>query len=550
MKKYFKYLRRVKGFVEKDKKQIATTIVLNFTVVLLDLLLPIMNKTLIDEIIIQSKWTMLPNFIIVMVIIYFASIIINLISNRIYASFSERIWAHSRGDLLEKVLFQSFTFRNNYEIGDIIQRINTDSASLHIPHSYFLDTFLINAVKILGTIIIIFYLNPFLAIITCISIPAFLLLSKFFSNKFEAEVKNIKSCNASLQTNLLNTLSFFNTIKANALEKIFKNRFETINDKALEAQVKTEYTGYLLRSIVSLITTLNQLIVIIVGAVLIMHGKMTAGILVAFLAYSTNLYVPFVAISNILKELNSTYVSIDRYLEIYDAATSGAENYLSNSELMEIKEINADNISFGYTDKDIFKYLSFNAKQSDIIQIVGRSGIGKSTIARIFTRLLELQSGNIYINKKDYTIYNLKSLRNEICWITQEQELLDGTIRNYLTAFGDFTDSEMLSAIKKANLLELSADTKNNGNILDIIIDKSGSTLSGGQRQRLILARLFLSKGSLLFLDEPFNGIDAKSKDIIWENIIQMYTDKIIFVVDHSDYFAKIKTGEIILGGI
>lgn len=544
MRKYVEYLKKVAIYVEDYKLRIIITIVLNFLVTFLSLFFPIMNKELIDNIIYKNAWDKLPRFLVLLGLLYMGTVIISLVSNRIYASFSETIWANSRELLFSKVLNQNIMSKLQFAEADIVQRISEDSSSLHVLHSYFFDQIFMNIVTIVGTIIIMFYLNVKLAIISCISIPLFIIITKYFSKKFLVEVKNVKESNSKLRNNLLNALSFFNSIKSNGIENIFMRRYKNINEKTLDAQISTEYTGYLLGSIINIVTNINQLIIISFGAYMIKSGEITAGILIAFLGYSTNLYRPFIKLSSLLKELNSTYVSIDRYLELSNFADNNKENYLNGEELKYIKLIEVNDIGFGYNqEKRVIEGLSFELNQRDIVQIKGRSGVGKSTIAKLFKRLYEIDEGEIIYNDMNYTEFNLLDVRKKISWISQEQVLLDGTIKDYLLSFGDFTESQIYYALDKVNLKnELYNEIENNYSILDIKSDRQGSTLSGGQIQRLLLSRIFLEDSDVLFLDEPFNGIDIKSRDIIWFNIMEKFREKIIVVIDHNEYFDKYNT--------
>ncbi|MDO5716223.1 MAG: ABC transporter ATP-binding protein [Tissierellia bacterium] len=547
MVRFFTYLKKVRPFVHKSRWKIVTTISMNLLIVGLSLLYPIMNKTLIDEIILQSQWQRLPMFIIQLSCLYISTIALSLISNRLFATYTEKIWSDLREELYRRILMQRIRVRRHFTDSDILQRISQDSSYVHSLHAYYMDKILINCIKIIGTSILIFWLSVPLALITCISVPIFFILMKYFSKKFNYEVAEIRRLNVLLRGNLLNTLSFLTTIKANNLEPHFIDGFANDNEKTLASQVRTEHSGYLLRSIISFSTNINQLLVIVVGAILIYNGSITAGVLIAFLGYTMNIYSPFIVISDSLKDLNSAYTAIDRYIEAYEFTGENKEALTAGDAISKIQSVAFEHVTFGYDTELIFQDLSFQANRGEMILLKGRTGVGKSTLAKLLLRFYDPSQGTIYMNGKNIDTYALADVRKEVCWISQEQSFIDGTIGEYFRTFEPFSDEQIREALSKVNLVELDTKLEEGQTILDIEIDREGSTLSGGQRQRLMLARLFLLEPSLIFLDEPFNGIDEKTRAFIWEHIYSHCQDKILFVVDHGTFFDQMANQKILI---
>lgn len=288
------------------------------------------------------------------------------------------------------------------------------------------------------------------------------------------------------------------------------------------------------------------------GNHLILTGEMTAGSFASFVTSLLLLYKPTKTLGNTLTVLQNTFVAMGRTFELFDLVPGihSPENPYKMRPLEN--SIEFKNVYFEYEqDVPVLKNFSLSVNKNETIALVGNSGGGKSTVVSLLPRFYDVKSGSITFDGVDIREFDLKSLRNNISFVFQDNFLFTGTLReNIMMGNENATDEQLQKAIEMAHLDEF-VDALEDG--LDTLVGERGSNLSGGQRQRVAIARAILKDAPIVILDEATSALDNKSEAIVQRALDNLIHNKTVFVIAHrlstiqnADRIAVINEGELV----
>lgn len=500
--------------------------------VILTLCIPLAIKYLIDDIITEKHWEKVPHFVIIMIVIYVVNEIVNIVSGYMYAKLSETIYSDARTSLYEKLMKKELAFIDKTSEGDIISRLMNDSGYLHTMLSYIIGQFLVDGFRIIAVFVILFSMNFIFAFIALLTVPIFLWLNKKYGKKLKDQVTISRNYNTELTNFYINSFKNIKLIKNFNNEEAECKKNKELNTQIKKIQISTEFTGYFTHSMMEICTNINQLIILCAGTYAIYYGNLTVGGLIAFNSYLSHIYNPFLNITNTYTLLNKTIVCVERFFE-YNNEDQLEDFHLGENHNIHKGNIIFSNVDFSYKNELILKDASFIINDSDKVLLKGKSGSGKSTIFSILKRFYSINSGTVYIDGKDINKINLRDLREQIYYLSQENGFFECTIReNFKRINDDLSEDEIWTALYKAKIDEVIKKPEHEG--LDTMLFKNANNFSAGQRQRLNLARLFVQNQKIVILDEPFTGIDQLTVEDIWLNMKSFLQDRTVIFVDHN----------------
>ena len=276
------------------------------------------------------------------------------------------------------------------------------------------------------------------------------------------------------------------------------------------------------------------LLVIFIGGVFMIRGKIDAADFTAFLLYINMFLNPIHRFVTLFEQLQEGMSGFSRYYEIMNTPDEIDEGRVEISDIRG--DVSFEDVTFSYSvddtdDKAVISNLTLNLKAGDTVALVGPSGGGKSTICNLIPRFYNVTSGRITVDGHDVMDITLDSLRRNIGIVSQSVFLFDGTIRDNI-AYGrpDATDEEVVEAAKKANIHDFIV-TLDNG--YDTEVGERGVKLSGGQRQRISIARVFLKNPKLLILDEATSALDNVTEQQIQSSLEELAEGRTVIVVAH-----------------
>lgn len=511
-------------------------------VVALSLLIPLGIRFLIDTIVAENNWDMFPVFVVCMVIAIVFSRLLSIATNILYGRFSANIEAKARDSLFSYIIKKDIKFFNNTGDGEIVDRLMRSPEQLHTIPSIYLERLISSVSTFLIVSIILFSIHPTMAAFSLITIPIFIALYLRTRSLFFSQVQKAREESGKLTDFYMSTIRNIKQVKNFCSEYDEQRVSEERNSTIKSLSLKYSITGAFVTNGVQIVTQLNQLGVLVYGALLIQDGLLTIGSLVAFYSYLELLYQPIISIIQALNDMSSSLVGIERYLEYYDHEHE--EDYGSEGTTeINSNSIDFHNVSFSYGNHSVLKDISFNIDSAEKVLLCGKSGIGKSTIVALIKRFYPCTEGHIEIGGQSIDQYNLRALRTNIAYMTQEDYFYPTTVReNFARINPTITDGEIENILSTVHLYNDIYGFGKKG--LDISLEKNAITFSGGQRRRLSLAMLLASPAPIVILDEPFVGIDRDTQNKIWSSIKCMFQNKTVIIIDHNfpdkEYFQKI----------
>ncbi|WP_428539233.1 ABC transporter ATP-binding protein [Profundibacter sp.] len=321
-----------------------------------------------------------------------------------------------------------------------------------------------------------------------------------------------------------------NPIKLNLLEEYQANRFSSIIDMIVSAEVKTAASRAMIPSLIDIITGLGFFGVMIVGGQDIIDGEKTIGQFMSFFSAMALAFQPMRRLGSISGIWQVAAASLERLYRLFDTEPT-ITSPATPAKPVKDTELVMQNVTFAYDDTPVLNATTLTAEAGKTTALVGASGAGKSTIFNVLTRLVEPQSGKTTVGGTPINELSLTDLRGMFSLVTQDALLFDETIReNILLGRTDVTDMQLKDALDAAHVTDF-LDKLSQG--LDTPAGPRGSNLSGGQRQRVAIARAILRNTPILLLDEATSALDAQSEAVVQQALERLSKGRTTLVIAH-----------------
>jgi ATP-binding cassette, subfamily B, bacterial len=461
------------------------------------------------------------------VISYFRTVFFSIVS--------ERGMADLRKDLFEKIISKDVFFFEERRVGELTSRITTDVEQLQTAFSITLAELLRQVVILIGGLIIIGFLMPKLTLIMLLTFPIIVVAAMVFGKYIRKLSKKRQDELAETNTIVEETFQSFMVVKSFANEWYESIRY----GKAIDNVVSTSLNFAKVRGLffIFIITVLFGGIFFILwrGAIMVQNHEMAAGDLFSFIFYTGILGGAIASFGNLYTTIVGALGATERIQEILQSETEVDMKSGASSSFKRIEgDISFDDVHFAYPsrkDIGVLKGIDIHINKGQKIALVGQSGSGKSTIVQLLMKFYNIDKGNITINDKPLSEYDLIELRKNIGIVPQEVIMFGGTIReNILYGKPSATEEEIVEAAKKANAYDFVMDFPQG---LETIVGERGIKLSGGQRQRIAIARAILKNPSILILDEATSALDAESEKVVQDALNNLMRDRTSIIIAH-----------------
>lgn len=438
-----------------------------------------------------------------------------------------------RAELFGHMQKLSFSFYDDAKVGQLMSRITSDLFDITELLHHGPENIILSVLKIAGAFVILVGINGWLALAAFAVLPfmfAFAyLLNKKMRRAFRENRVKIADINAQIEDNL----SGIRVVKSFANEDIENEKFRVGNDGFLAAKKNSYHYMGSFQAGVGVFTTLIQVSVILVGTVLIAHGRVDMTDLVTFLLYIGVFTDPIRTLVDFTEQFQNGYTGFERFQEIMNIKPD-IEDAPDAIPLGAVKgEIEFDNVSFQYKDnqENVLNHINLKVPAGAYMALVGSSGAGKTTLCSLIPRFYDVTGGRIMIDGKDIRSVTLKSLRDQIGMVQQDVYLFAGTIfENIQYGKPGATREEVIEAAKNANAHEFIMAFPDG---YDTDIGQRGIKLSGGQKQRLSIARVFLKNPPILIFDEATSALDNESEKVVQDSLEKLAKNRTTFVIAH-----------------
>lgn len=435
-------------------------------------------------------------------------------------------------NLFQKMLTFETSYFDKRKSGDIVFRFNNDADTACAGLLDNLKTFTSRLFSSISLVAVLLYNSWQLAIIAIVVLGcAFLPLAKIRKRIKDVMDKSV-AAGSTVITAYNEAFAGNKTITSYNLDTYQKHKFRDILNNIFGLKIKMVQRTSWLSPMMHVIVSVGIGLAIGYGSHLILTKQITSGNFVSFITALIMLYTPIKNLGNNFNAVQFSFMAIERVFAVLDA-----KPLIKDKEDAAIlkgvsSSIDFERVSFEYIKgKPVLTDINLSVKSGETIALVGNSGGGKSTIVSLIPRFYDVQSGSIKIDGLDIRDYTLKSLRENISVVFQDNFLFSGTIKeNILLGKQNATDDEIHKALEMAYLDEFVSTLKDG---INTYIGERGILLSGGQKQRVAIARAFIKNAPVVILDEATSALDNKSEAIVQKAIDNLMKDKTVFVIAH-----------------
>lgn len=550
-------------FVRPYKWKIFWTIIIGVLKFAIPLLIPLILKYVIDNIIDAEAlsaadktsklfWLMGISLIIFLFlrppVEYIRQYLAQWVGSKILYDIRDKLFDH-----LQRL---SLRYYSNTKTGEIISRVIHDVEQTKT----FVITGLMNVwldlVTIVIAIAIMMTMDFWLTIVAIILFPFYGFSIKYFYGRLRRLTRERSQALAEVQGHLHERVQGIPVTRSFALEDHEQAQFDERNENFLKKAITHTSWNAKTFAVTNTITDLAPLLVIAFAAYQVIHGNLTMGTMMAFVAYMERVYSPLRRLINASTTLTQSIASIDRVFELYNESYD-IKDKPNAKKLDRVQgEVEFKDVSFKYNENEneVLKSVNLKVEKGETIALVGMSGGGKSTLVSLIPRFYDVTSGEILIDGMDIRDVQARSLRNNIGMVLQDNILFSESVAmNIRMGNPDATDEDVYRAARAANADEFIRDLPNG---YDTLVGERGVKLSGGQKQRIAIARVFLKNPPILIFDEATSALDLESEHSIQLAMEKLASERTTFIVahrlatiTHADRIVVVDRGQILEAG-
>jgi ATP-binding cassette subfamily B protein len=432
-----------------------------------------------------------------------------------------------------KIQSLSLNFFHNRQTGELLSRIVNDTRQFEVLVAHALPDLISNALVVLSVAVMLFVINPPLALLTLIPVPFVLMASTLFSRKvqplFMVNQRVLGELNGVLQDNLQG----MKEIQTFVQEENEHIRMREHTKVYSQVNIRANIASGLYHPGIELLTSLGTVIVVGLGGSMASRGGLPLADVIGFVMYLSLFYQPLATLARLAEDVQNTYAGAVRVFELLDAESDVKEAPDAQPLKSRKGEVRFENVRFRYqaSEGNVLDGVSFTAESGRMVAIVGPTGVGKTTVLSLLERFYDPQEGAIYLDGRDIRGLTLGSLRSNISMVLQDTFLFNGSIAMNIAYGSPRAGPEQIRQAAVTACADSFIQAMPQG--YDTIVGERGVRLSGGQKQRIAIARAILRDTPILVLDEATSAVDTGTESEIQEAINRLSGSRTIIVIAH-----------------
>lgn len=462
--------------------------------------------------------------------------------------------------LLRRKIFNHFmhmpvSFFDKESTGSLLSRITYDTEQLAGATSKALVSIVREGVSIIGLLTLMFWNSWQLSLVLLVIAPVVAWAIGVVSKRFRKISKNMQTTMGHVATSAEQMLKGHKVVLSYGGQEVESARFDTVSNRMRQHSMKLVSAQAIANPVIQLIASVALVSVLFLASVDSIRETLTPGTFTVVFSAMFGLMRPLKSLTNVTSTFQRGMAASQTLFSLMDLEP---EKDNGSYEVQQVRgDVTVNDVTFTYQGKEkpALRDVSFTIPAGKTVALVGRSGSGKSTIANLFTRFYDVDSGAILLDDHDIREYKLANLRQHFGLVSQNVHLFNDTIANNIAyaAQDKYSREQIEHAAKLAHVMEF---VQHMDDGLDTMIGENGANLSGGQRQRIAIARALLRDAPVLILDEATSALDTESEKAIQMALDELQKDKTVLVIAHrlstieaADEILVVDEGEIIERG-
>ena len=551
----FVLLKRVLAFAKPYRLQFTIAAISAVLLSVLGPMRPMLINYAIDNYILIPNKEKLLNITTLLLGLLFVEAFIQFFYIYLSTWIGQHVIQDLRAKIFKHILSLKMKYFDNTPIGTLVTRAVSDIETIADIFSQGLLVIIAELLKLVVVVIMMFYTDWRLAIITMLTIPILLVATSWFKRNIKASFQDVREQVSQLNTFVQEHIVGMNVVQIFNREQAEYKKFKTINQSHRNAHLRSIFYYAVFFPIVEVLSAMSIGLIVWYGGQGILSGKdITVGELIAFILFIHMMFRPIRQLADRFNILQMGIVGSERVFKVLDTDTKITDLGKNTLENME-GAISFKEVDFSYKqDEWVLKGLTFEIKAGKMLALVGRTGAGKTSIISVLNRFYETQKGTIAIDGIDIDTVQLANLRENIALVQQEVFLFSDSILNNITLFD--TDITRIKIIEAAKEIGVHDFIETLPNTYDYVVGERGVTLSAGQRQLIAFLRVYVRNPKILILDEATSSIDTATEELLQNALEKLSKDRTTIVIAHrlstivkADKILHLKNGSVLEEG-
>lgn len=540
------------GYFKKEVLLVAGLLAVVIWGVICSVMAPKLQSNAVDTIA-GGRFGDIDAVLFVMIVLYALSSLATFLQNIISGVLSQNIVKRMREDLFEKIVYLPIKYIDTHSHGDIMSRMTNDVENISNIVSQSLGSLVSGVLTIAGTVAMMFYLCPRLALLSCSTVILTVIVTKYLSKAMRKFYTRRQELLGELNGIVEEKVTGYKTVAAYNREKAVISEFEKSSDDLTITGIIAEALGGSMGPVMNVVNNTGFLIIAVFGGYFAIKGIISIGVVSAFVVYAKQFGRPINEIAQVYGQIQTALAGAERIFEIMDEES---ENRGGSYSMADTKgNIEFKNVDFSYTKgRQVLYDFSIDIKAGHKVALVGATGSGKTTVVNLLMRFYDADRGSISIDGVDIRDIALEQLRKNTAIVLQDTVLFSESIMNNIKYSNESASEEdVIKAVELSNCRNM---IRHFPKKFDTMLTEGGQNLSHGQRQLLSIARAFIADPKILILDEATSSVDTRTEKNIQDAMVNLMKERTSLIIAHrlftiqdADFIVVMDKGRIVEGG-